>query len=56
MKPDLRKIKQEKSTEGLIEFGILNLDKPSGPSSFKTAELVKKKLGLNKMSHFGTLE
>ncbi len=56
MEINLKKIKQEKSIKELIEFGILNLDKPSGPTSFKTDEIVKKMLGLRKMSHFGTLD
>lgn len=45
-----------KTIKELIEFGIINLDKPSGPTSFQTAEKVKKLLGLRKMSHFGTLD
>ena len=53
---DLEKIKKDKSIEELLEFGIINLDKPSGPTSFKTAEVIKRKLDLKKMSHFGTLD
>jgi len=47
---------QEKPISELLEFGILNIDKPSGPTSFQVDELVKKKLGLRKVSHFGTLD
>jgi H/ACA ribonucleoprotein complex subunit 4 len=47
----------EKSTiKNLLEFGIINIDKPSGPTSFKISESVKKILGLRKTSHFGTLD
>jgi len=53
---NLDKIKQNKSLKDLLEFGILNIDKPSGPTSFQTAELVGKMLGVRKFSHFGTLE
>jgi len=53
---DIEKIKASKTTEELIEFGILNIDKPSGPTSFGIDEFVKKTLGLRKMSHFGTLD
>lgn len=53
---DLPKIKSQKSTSELIEFSIINVDKPSGPTSFSVDEFVKKKLGLKKMSHFGTLD
>ncbi len=42
--------------ERLLEFGILNIDKPSGPTSFQVDEFVKKSLGLRKTSHFGTLD
>lgn len=40
----------------LLEFGILNIDKPSGPTSFDVSDTVKKMLGLRKTSHFGTLD
>ena len=53
---NLKKIKQSKSTQELLEFSIINIDKPSGPTSFSVDEFVKKKLGLKKMSHFGTLD
>lgn len=52
----LQKIKQNKSTEELLEFGIINIDKSSGPTSFQVSEFVKKKLGARKTSHFGTLD
>jgi len=45
-----------KKLKDLIEFGILNIDKPSGPTSFDISDLVRKKLGLRKTSHFGTLD
>jgi H/ACA ribonucleoprotein complex subunit 4 len=38
------------------EFFILNVDKPSGPTSFEVAEKVGKMLGVRKFSHFGTLD
>lgn len=53
---DLKKLKQNKSVEELLEFGILNIDKPSGPTSFNTSDQVRKILGLRKTSHFGTLD
>tara|TARA_Y100000310_G_scaffold344848_1_gene459977 strand:- start:655 stop:1551 length:897 start_codon:yes stop_codon:yes gene_type:complete len=53
---NLKKIKKEKSVEELLEFGILNIDKPSGPTSFRVDEIIKRKLGLRKTSHFGTLD
>jgi len=56
MEIDIEDIKQGKSTAELLEFGIINIDKPSGPTSFDTSNFVKKTLGLRKTSHFGTLD
>ena len=39
-----------------LEFSIINIDKPSGPTSFTVSEFVKNKFGLRKTSHFGTLD
>ena len=45
----------------LLEFSILNIDKPSGPTSFDISDFVRKKLkdagiDMRKTSHFGTLD
>lgn len=53
---NIEKIKQSKTTEELLEFGIINLDKSSGPTSFGVSDFVRKKLSLKKTSHFGTLD
>ncbi len=53
---DLEKIKNEKTIKELLDFSIVNIDKPAGPSSFQTDEFVKNWLGLSKTSHFGTLD
>ena len=53
---DVEKIKKKKTTVELLEFGIINIDKPSGPTSFDVSDFVRKKLGLRKTSHFGTLD
>lgn len=53
---DIEKIKTEKTTRELLEFGIINIDKSSGPTSFSVSEFVCKKLNLRKTSHFGTLD
>lgn len=47
---------KKKTTEELLEFGIINIDKPSGPTSFDVSDTVRKILGLRKTSHFGTLD
>jgi len=43
-------------TKQLLEFAILNINKPSGPTSFDVSDYVRKKLDLRKTSHFGTLD
>jgi H/ACA ribonucleoprotein complex subunit 4 len=53
---DIEKIKQGKTVSELLEFGIINIDKPSGPTSFSVSEFVCKRLNLRKTSHFGTLD
>ena len=45
-----------KDIKELLNFSIINIDKPSGPTSFTVSEYVCKQLGLSKTSHFGTLD
>lgn len=45
-----------KEINKLINFGILNIDKPAGPTSFSVSSFVRRKLNLNKTSHLGTLD
>jgi H/ACA ribonucleoprotein complex subunit 4 len=56
MEIDLEKIKTKKMIKELIEFSIINVDKPSGPTSFWVDNFIKKNLNLTKTSHFGTLD
>lgn len=56
MKINLEKIKRKKSMKELLEFGIINIDKSRGPTSFQNSEFVKKQLKARKTSHFGTLD
>ncbi|MFH1607665.1 MAG: RNA-guided pseudouridylation complex pseudouridine synthase subunit Cbf5 [archaeon] len=53
---NIKKIKKNKSIQELLEFGIINIDKPSGPTSFNVSDFVRKNLKLRKTSHFGTLD
>ncbi len=53
---DIEKIKSKKSINELLEFGIVNIDKPSRKTSFDVSNFVKKILSLRKTSHFGTLD
>ena len=49
-KPDERPIKEH------IRFGVINLDKPPGPSSHEVTAWVKRILNLKQAGHGGTLE
>lgn len=46
----------EKTIKELLNFGIIVIDKPAGPTSFSVSDFIRKQLGLNKTSHFGTLD
>jgi len=39
-----------------IKFGVINLDKPSGPSSHEVVAWVKRIIGVKHAGHGGTLE
>jgi H/ACA ribonucleoprotein complex subunit 4 len=53
---DIEKLKQQKTINELLEFGIINFDKPAGCTSFDVVDFVREKLKLRKASHFGTLD
>ncbi|MEM2087855.1 MAG: tRNA pseudouridine synthase A [Thermoproteota archaeon] len=46
----------KRSIERLMQLGVVNLDKPPGPSSHDVSSTVKKILGVGKAGHAGTLE
>ena len=46
----------EKSIQELLEFSIINTNKPAGMTSFDVVEKIKNMFGLRKASHFGTLD
>lgn len=47
---------QKRSVKELLDYGIVNLDKPSGPTSHQVSAYVKGVLHLNKTGHSGTLD
>ena len=47
---------EERPTEALVDYGIVNIDKPKGPTSHQVADYVKKILGREKAGHTGTLD
>jgi len=48
--PDKRDI------ETLLQYGVINLDKPSGPTSHEVVSWVRKILGISSAGHGGTLD
>lgn len=54
--PRFGKTPAERSVEEHIRFGVVNLDKPSGPTSHEVAAWVKKLLRVAKVGHGGTLD
>ena len=47
---------EERKTEEIINYGIVNIDKPKGPTSHQVSDYVQKILGINKSGHSGTLD
>src|SRR3989338_1939583 len=47
---------EERPTEELINYGIINLNKPRGPSSHQVSAYVQQILGIDKAGHSGTLD
>src|SRR3990170_8178769 len=47
---------KERTRAELLDFGLLILDKPSGPTSHDTVSTVKQILGVKKAGHSGTLD
>jgi hypothetical protein len=54
--PDYGSLPLERPIEQYIENGIINLDKPPGPTSHEVVAWVKRMLGLKRAGHGGTLE
>jgi len=46
----------ERPIQDYIRFGVINLDKPAGPSSHEVTAWVKRLLGIKHAGHGGTLE
>ncbi len=46
----------ERTADELINYGIVNIDKPKGPTSHQTSDYIKKILHLDKAGHSGTLD
>ncbi len=47
---------EERTANDYIKFGVINLDKPAGPTSHEVAAWVKRILKIRNIGHGGTLE
>jgi H/ACA ribonucleoprotein complex subunit 4 len=54
--PDLGCNPEERATEEIINYGIINIDKPKGPTSHQVSDYVQKILSIAKSGHSGTLD
>jgi H/ACA ribonucleoprotein complex subunit 4 len=54
--PKWGKRPEERTTEEMIDFGIVAIDKPAGPSSHQVSAYVQKILRITKSGHAGTLD
>ena len=50
------KRQEDRSVGELIDFGVINLDKPPGPTSHQTSDYVQKIVGIEKAGHGGSLD
>ena len=47
---------EERKTEEIIDYGVVNIDKPKGPTSHQVSEYAQRILGIKKAGHSGTLD
>ncbi len=47
---------EKRSIEELLRYGVVNIDKPKGPTSHQVSDYVKKILHISKAGHSGTLD
>ena len=47
---------EKRKTEDIINYGIVNIDKPRGPTSHQVSDFVQKILKITKSGHSGTLD
>lgn len=52
----LRPAPGERDVDALLEFGVVNLDKPAGPSAHQVSAWVRDMAGVDRAAHAGTLD
>jgi tRNA U55 pseudouridine synthase TruB len=54
--PKFGHVPEERPASEYIRYGVINLDKPAGPTSHEVAAWAKKIMHLSRIGHGGTLE
>ncbi len=54
--PELGCAPSERKTEEIINYGVVNINKPQGPTSHQVSDYVQKILSITKAGHSGTLD
>ena len=54
--PTLRDSPEERSVDDLLSFGVVNLDKPPGPSAHQVSAWARDRAGVDRAAHAGTLD
>lgn len=54
--PNYGKSPKERTVKEMLTYGVVNIDKPKGPTSHQVADYVKKILEIKKAGHSGTLD
>ena len=52
----MRPAPEQRSVEDLLRFGVVNLDKPAGPSAHQVSAWVRDLAGVERAAHAGTLD
>lgn len=47
---------EERTVEELLDYGVVVIDKPKGPTTHQVADYVKKILNIDKCGHSGSLD
>jgi len=53
---DFGRLPEKRTAEELINYGIVNIDKPKGPTSHQVSDYVQRILNIKKAGHSGTLD
>ncbi len=55
-KGEVGKTPSKRTTKELLQYGIINIDKPKGPTSHQVSDYLQKIVGISKAGHSGTLD